>query len=320
MQLASSNALPALPGLAGIMRYTEKVAASECTVLVTGETGTGKEVIARSIHARSTRSDGPFVSINCAALPDMLVESELFGYERGAFTGASHSHPGKLRQAHKGTVLLDEIGELPLLAQAKLLHVLEMREVSRLGGRRPEPIDVRFIAATNQDLESMVAQKRFRDDLFFRLNVARIHLPPLRERPGDIPALLQHFLLLLGRRNGRSIGALSAAAVECLLRYHWPGNARELRNVAEMLFIDPPQDCIGPEHLPDCVRLLDRAECGERERLIAALSATHWNKCRAAQAMHWSRMTLYRKMHKYQISPKPEALTRLVIDATPSVD
>jgi transcriptional regulator with PAS, ATPase and Fis domain len=288
------------------MRYAGKVAASECTVLVTGETGTGKEVIARTIHAHSARRDGAFVSINCAALPDALIESELFGYERGAFTGAHHSHPGKLRQAHGGTVLLDEVGELPLSAQAKLLRVLEVREVTRLGGRRPEPVDVRFVAATNQNLEALVAQKRFRDDLFFRLNVARIHLPPLRERPGDIPALLAHFLALQGQRCGRSIGALSDAAVACLMRHHWPGNARELRNVAELLYIDPPEGRIGPEHLPASVTRAAVAECGERERLIATLFATRWNKCRAAQALHWSRMTLYRKMNKYQISQKPE--------------
>jgi len=289
-----------------VLAYAGKVAASDCTVLVTGETGTGKEMIAQLIHRQSARRTQPFMSINCAAVPESLFESELFGYERGAFTGANTAYPGKLLLAQGGTVLLDEIGEMPLSMQAKLLRVIEAREISRLGARHPEPLDVRFIAATNQDLESLLTQQKFRADLYFRLNVARVHLPPLRERRGDIAELFMHYVGVMGEARGLRIGEVSEQALACLLRYHWPGNVRELRNIVEAIFIDPPSHGITPADLPANLSALPGVAASdddqERERIIAALFATRWNKCRAAEELKCSRMTLYRKLTKYRIS------------------
>lgn len=306
MQPYQSPLIAVSPSIRDVLVYVGKVAASDCTVLLTGETGTGKEMIAQLIHQQSARGAQPFVSINCAAVPESLFESELFGYERGAFTGANTSYPGKLKLAEGGTVLLDEIGEMPLSMQAKMLRVIEAREVSRLGGRHPEPINVRFIAATNQDLESLLVQQRFRADLFFRLNVARVHLPPLRERRGDIAELFMHYVGIMSRSSGREVAGISEQALACLLRYHWPGNVRELRNVVEAIFIDPPAHGITPADLPaPLASMAERATSDddrERDRIIAALFATRWNKCRAAEELNCSRMTLYRKLTKYHIS------------------
>ncbi|WP_345779195.1 sigma-54 dependent transcriptional regulator [Lysobacter sp. CFH 32150] len=299
-----------LVGKSGLMTslfaYAEKVARTDSTLLITGETGTGKDHLARYVHSRSRRAQQAMMCINCAAIPDTLIESELFGYERGAFTGAQQSYPGKFKLADKGTLLLDEIGDLSFPAQAKLLRVIEEQEVFRIGARRSESVDVRIIASTNRDLESMVAEKRFRPDLFFRLNVARIHVPPLRQRREDIPLLFAHFLEEIGQHIGIAIDGTSSEALDCLLRHPWPGNIRELRNVAESLFIDPPHGLVQLQHLPPvvqrCLDGLERAEASERERILTALFATHWNKCRAAKELHWSRMTLYRKLTKYQIT------------------
>jgi transcriptional regulator with PAS, ATPase and Fis domain len=245
------------------------------------------------------------VSINCAALPEALLEGELFGYERGAFTGAARAYPGKLKLADGGTVLLDEVGELPLAAQAKLLRVLETREVFRLGARSAEALDVRIIAATNQNLEYQVAQQRFRADLYYRINVARIRLPPLRERTGDIPGLFAYYIRQMNERTGAQVQAPTAATMALLMRHAWPGNIRELRNVVEALFVDPPSGPVEPRHLPETViaRAADGNTAGsERERILAVLFATRWNCCRAAEQLSWSRMTLYRKMSKHGIA------------------
>ena len=307
MHSCQSPLIAVSPSIRDVLAYAGKVAASDCTVLVTGETGTGKEMIAQLIHRQSARREQPFISINCAAVPEALFESELFGYERGAFTGASTSYPGKLKLAQGGTVLLDEIGEMPLSMQAKMLRVIEAREVSRLGGRHAEPIDVRFIAATNQDLEALLVQQKFRADLFFRLNVARVHLPPLRERRGDIAELFMHYVGVMSLATGQAMEALTEQALACLLRYHWPGNVRELRNVVEALFIDLPDHSITPDDLPPALSAMaDRPgtdDDRERERIVAALFATRWNKCKAAAELNCSRMTLYRKLTKYRISP-----------------
>lgn len=296
--------------MVGVLAYAEKVARTDSTVLITGETGTGKDLIARHVHAHSQRALADMLCINCAAMPDSLVESELFGYERGAFTGAQSAYPGKLKLADKGTMLLDEVGELSLPAQAKLLRAIENQEIFRLGARRSESVDVRIIASTNQDLESMVADKRFRADLFYRLNVARIHVPPLRQRHEDIPLLCAHYLLEMGRRSGVHVVGMSAEALECLMHYQWPGNVRELKNVVEAILIDPPCGYVQPRDLPPnlqrCLDAFDHSGPDERERIIAALFATRWNKCRAAEHLHWSRMTLYRKISKYRIT-KPGA-------------
>ena len=290
-----------------VKSYLPKVAAAECNVLITGETGTGKERVATWIHRHSDRRDRPLVSINCAAIPEGLLESELFGFERGAFTGAHAAYAGKLQQAEGGTLFLDEIGDMSATAQAKILRAIEAKEVCQLGGRRNVAIDVRIVAATNQDLEAMVAEHRFRKDLYYRLDVARVHLPPLRERTEDIPLLFEHYLAEMNRRFGRAVGGPDREALSCLLAHEWPGNVRELRNLLEAIFISPPGAGISLNDLP--ARLRARVagagdpETSERERVLAALFAVQWNKSKAAASLNWSRMTLYRKMAKYQIAP-----------------
>jgi two-component system response regulator AtoC len=214
-------------------RLIERVAPLDSTVLITGESGTGKELVADLIHYRSPRAGGPLVKINCAAIPEGLLESELFGHEKGAFTGAQAQKPGKFESAHRGTILLDEVGEMPVHVQAKLLRVVEHKQVERLGGKRPVDVDVRIMASTNQDLQARVAQGAFRGDLFYRLNVAAVHLPPLRERKEDIPLLVQHFLQEINGKLGTRLRGLSQEALERLLAHPWPGNVRELSNVLE---------------------------------------------------------------------------------------
>jgi two-component system response regulator HydG/two-component system response regulator AtoC len=288
-----------------VKQYLPKVAAADCNVLITGETGTGKERVAAWIHRHSRRAARPLVSINCAAIPDGLLESELFGFERGAFTGAHTAYAGKLRQAEGGTLFFDEIGDMSPSAQAKILRAIEAKEVCQLGGRRNVPIDVRIVAATNQDLETMVANQRFRKDLYYRLDVAHIHLPPLRERAEDIPLIFEHCLAEMNVRSGRHVGAPSREALTCLLTHAWPGNVRELRNLLEAIFISPPEGGISLDDLPPRFRAhlgdSGRENNSECERLLAALFAVDWNKSKAAAALHWSRMTLYRKMAKYHI-------------------
>ncbi len=213
-----------------LKRELEKIARSDATVLVMGETGTGKELIARRIHALSQRAEGPYVRVNCAAIPDTLVEAELFGHEKGAFTGAVYTRKGKFELAHGGTILLDEIGEMPLHLQAKLLRVLQEGEVDRIGGSSPVKVDVRVVATTNRDLAQEVKEGRFREDLFFRLNVVPIYVPPLRERKEDIPLLAEAFLRRYSRKMGKEIKGITDSAMKTLLDYDWPGNVRELEN------------------------------------------------------------------------------------------
>jgi transcriptional regulator with PAS, ATPase and Fis domain len=291
--------------MTSVFAYAEKVARSDATVLLTGESGTGKENLAHYIHAHSSRHSHPFISINCATLPESLFEGELFGYERGAFTGADRAYRGKLALAAGGTVFLDEVGELSSPAQAKLLRVLESREVFRLGARAAEAIDVRVIAATNHDLDESGQTQSFRRDLFYRLNIARMHVPPLRARREDIPALISYYVTEMSRRTGAHLGSFAPDTLDCLMRYAWPGNVRELRNMIEALFIDPPGGQIALADLPpNLTRVLQQSRAGdlsEREQIIAALFATRWNKCRAAEQLRWSRMTLYRKLAKYSI-------------------
>ncbi len=228
-----------------LLRFAAQVAKSQASVLIRGESGTGKELLARYIHTHSRRSTGPFVAINCAALPEGLLESELFGYERGAFTGAVASKSGKFELAETGTLLLDEIGEIPVGLQPKLLRVLQEREVDRLGGKKPRPIDIRIIATTNRDLQEMVSQGKFREDLFYRLNVIPLRLPPLRERIGDIELLARAFF----SRNGYRKALLSPEAVARLKAHSWRGNIRELFNILERAAILAGEETIGPEHL-----------------------------------------------------------------------
>jgi DNA-binding NtrC family response regulator len=282
-----------------------RMAASNCTVLITGETGTGKELAAEYIHRNSSRNHRPFTCINCAAIADSLFENELFGHSRGAFTGADAAQDGLLAAANGGTVFLDEIGDMSLAAQAKILRVLENKEVCRVGATRCVQLDIRFLAATNQDLEGMVAAGRFRKDLFFRLNVAPIHLPALRERKEDVPLLLEHYAREF--RSGAKSGPMrfSDESLRILIQYDWPGNIRELKNLVEFLSVADAPSTIQPEHLPR--KFTDAAQgCGtvqelERDSLIAALNWAKGNKTAAARRLRWSRMTLYRKLTKHQL-------------------
>ncbi len=291
-----------------VAAYIAKIAATDSTVLITGETGTGKELVAERIHCKSLRSLRPFVSINCAALPESLVESELFGFDRGAFTGAVTAKKGKLAQAQGGTVFLDEIGDMSPYAQAKILRSIEKKEVYPLGGSRVVPLDIRVIAATNQEPEELISGGIFRRDLYYRLNVARVQLPPLRDRKEDIPRLVAYSIQKLNRRFKRKIKGLTEEAMTCLLGYEWPGNIRELMNLLEASYINLPSRSDGymdlPKPLQQQLKATPAQTSEERSRILDALLRTNWNKSTAAKNLHWSRMTLYRKMAKYHIVAK----------------
>ena len=284
-----------------------RAAQNDSNVLITGETGTGKELIADLIHRNSGRARRPMVCINSAAIPDTLLESELFGYERGAFTGATAPNPGKLEQAEGGTVFFDEIGDMTPYAQAKILRAIESREVHRLGGRRAIPVDVRIISATNRDLDALAMDDRFRKDLYFRINVARIHLAPLRERKADIPPLIEHYIREFNRSFRADVNGLDEETLDRLIGYDWPGNVRELKNVIESVFVSRPAARIHFLDLPVWLRRRIDGDAPapaapkEQDRILSALAATNWNKSKAAEKLSWSRMTLYRKLHKYQL-------------------
>ncbi len=286
-----------------------RIAGSNSNVLITGETGTGKELVASAIHEMSARRNRPFLCVNCAAIPDALFESEWFGYERGAFTGAHLRTAGWMESSHQGTMFLDEIGDMSLFAQAKLLRVIENKEFHRLGGKTNIRVDVRFIAATNRNLEEMASDGKFRQDLYYRLNIARVHLPPLRDRRDDIPPLLRHYMQEFSSQNENRVTGMTDEVWNCLMDYDWPGNIRELKNVLESIFVNSPQGKICFADLPDQFRkMIERAASpadDERQQLITALTRTNWNKSKAAEALRWSRVTLYRKMHKYRIYSGP---------------
>jgi transcriptional regulator with GAF, ATPase, and Fis domain len=309
-----------------VLRQVGRVAPSETTALITGETGTGKEVVAQLIHRGSPRAGKPFVAINCAALPDQLLESELFGHERGAFTGAATAKIGRLEQAAGGTLFLDEIGEMSPLVQAKLLRVLQEREFQRLGGTRPLRADVRVIAATNRDLAAAIARGAFREDLYYRLNVFEIPIPPLRERAEDILPLAEAFLAELGPTVGRPAAGISRDAREWLLAYSWPGNVRELRNAIERAILLCDGGLITREHLPAAVGRPEQARTGnghgvansitansplppggvaladvERDLVEKALERTRGNKSKAARLLGLTRAQLYSRMEKYAL-------------------
>ena len=241
----------------GVYDVLEKVADTPSTVLITGESGTGKELIARALHENSSRKNKPFVSVNCAAIPPDLLESELFGYERGAFTGAVTSKPGRFELAHGGTLFLDEIGEIPVSMQVKLLRALQEQQFERVGGIKTITVDSRLVTATNRDLKESIADGGFREDLYYRLNVVHVHLPPLRDRPSDIPLLVEHFVQKFNAKLGRATTGFEDAAMQQLLRYDWPGNIRELENVVERCMIFAEDGEVGAQHLP--------AELGEFE-------------------------------------------------------
>lgn len=284
----------------------ERISASDSNVLITGETGTGKELVAELVQSNSSRRNKPFVCINCAAIPDNLLESELFGYERGAFTGADTARAGKLEQADRGTLFFDEIGEMSPSAQAKILRAIETREVQRLGGKRSAKVDVRIIAATNSELDSPEGRRTFRRDLYFRLNVAGIHLAPLRERTPDIPLLVRYYIGELNQRFGRNVAGLAPDILPHLLRYNWPGNVRELKNMLEGTFVSLASGPVEWMQLPEPLRrrIMGGGELApsEQELLLNALWSTGWNKTKVARQLQWSRMTVYRKMAKYDLA------------------
>jgi DNA-binding NtrC family response regulator len=299
-----------------VMAQVERVAASETRVCILGETGTGKELVARTLHERSPRRDGPFVTLNCAAVPAELVESELFGHEKGAFTGAAARHAGKFEQAQRGTLFLDEIGDMPLAMQAKLLRVLEQNEIERVGGDRPIAVDVRVIVATHRRLEALVQEGKFRQDLYHRIYVYPLALPALRERRDDIPALVEHFARQITEQNGWKPISVSADAIELLQAYSWPGNVRELRNVVERLLLFATDNQVDAAvvraALPDVVSappesssasgpLAERVGGFERSAILAELKAQQYHITRAAEALGLERSHLYKKCQQLGI-------------------
>jgi transcriptional regulator with PAS, ATPase and Fis domain len=281
------------------------VANTDSTVLITGETGTGKELAAELIHRQSCRRSKPLIRVNCSAMPEGLVESELFGHERGAFTGAVAAKAGKFEMADGGSLFLDEIGEMQPYAQAKILRCIENKTVHPLGGKRATPINIRVIAATNKDPEALITEGKFREELYDRLNGARLHLPPLRERREDILELINFGINKLNRKFGCQVEGLREDVAKLLLRYDWPGNVRELMNILEGTFINMPDNRIKKADLPAYFKkkLMESQNLpsDERKRILAALLETNWNKSTAAAKLKWSRMTLYRKMHNYHI-------------------
>jgi two-component system response regulator FlrC len=306
------------PGMVRLLSTIEGVASSQATVLIHGESGTGKELLARFIHNRSPRAHRPFIAVNCAALPDGLLESELFGHERGAFTGALIRKIGKFEMAHSGTLLLDEISEMNLSLQAKLLRVLQEREVDRIGGRDPVPVNIRVIATTNRALYREVEQGRFREDLYYRLNVFPITVPPLRERIADIPLLARHFVNQSATRNGLTPPSLSESAIAHLQRLAWKGNVRELENVMERAVLLAGQSPILPDHCPpersdetaaQPVRPQQPANGSlwemERELIFKTLARVKDNRTHAAKELGISIRTLRNKLREYRESEQP---------------
>jgi two-component system, NtrC family, response regulator AtoC len=316
------NSFAGMVGSSEAMRKVQKivgrVATTNGTVLISGETGTGKELVARAVHQLSARSTHQLVCVNCASIPDTLFESELFGYERGAFTGAAHHQNGLLRTASGGTLFLDEIGEMSARAQAKILRVIEDGEVRPLGSRNPIQLDLRVITATHRDLGALVQENTFRADLYFRLNVIPIHLPALRERREDIPQLVQHFIDEFNSHSHRKVEGVASEAMRLLCEQEWPGNIRQLRNAIEAAFMVCGRQITESDLKAFCWNLANTpaveptvrspsfshiATRPEPDELLEALQAARWNKTKAAELLHWSRMTVYRKIAHYRLCP-----------------
>lgn len=306
-------------GLKQVMTQVRRVAETNATVLIHGESGTGKELIARAVHDNSLRSQGPFVAINCGAIPLTLMESELFGHERGAFTDAKEAKAGTFERADGGTLFLDEVGELPLDAQVKLLRVLEERRITRIGGKKAIPVDVRIVAATNRNLDDEVKNGHFRLDLLYRLNVFTLILPPLRERKEDIPLLTNFFIRKYNRTLSLDVQSVSPEAISLLTSYDWPGNVRDLENAIQSSMILCTGGVIRPEHLPDRIKGYELAEAQtvsgnsgnsireinaqmEKELIIEALKKHNFNRTLTAEALNISRKTLFNKMKRYGLS------------------
>ena len=314
------------PAIRNLLRLVEDVALSNAPVLIYGESGVGKELIARAVHEFGGGADRSFIKVNCASLNENLLESELFGHVKGAFTGADRHRVGRFEAASGGSIFLDEIGDVSPAIQVKLLRVLESKEIERVGDHRPIRLQVRIITATNKNLDELVAQKLFREDLFYRINVVPIHVPPLRERKEDIPLLAQTFIGRIAAHSGKPIAGLSPEALEKMSAYDWPGNVRELRNTIEYAFVLCHEPFIGPQHLPP--RLTDSRALGrtrfpaaglnqtdsfrkdvlalERERLIQALKQADGSRSRAAQLLGVSRVTIWKKIKKFGIQREEE--------------
>ena len=315
-----------------LISLARKVAQSDAVVLITGESGTGKELFASAIHRASPRAQGKFVALNCAAVPETLLEAELFGHERGAFTGAIASRKGRFEQAHGGSLFLDEIGDMSLTAQAKILRVIEERTVERIGGQTSIPVDIRIITATNQPLRENVQRSQFRSDLYYRLNEVRIDIPPLRERREDIALLVKHFIDQFNRQYDKRIRGCSDAAMEFLCRHHWPGNIRELQNVVKCAVLVAEGDLLWLEHIPvdihnemrqdrtgepvattraDSLLEIMSLEEMEKRHILRILESTGWNKSQSSQILKISRPTLDRKIDRYGLEAMArEARTR----------
>jgi Nif-specific regulatory protein len=309
------NVIGHSPRMQEVFEAVYQVSPSKATVLLRGESGTGKELIAKAIHYMSPRSKGPFVKFNCASIPEGLLESELFGHEKGAFTGAISSRSGKFELANKGTIFLDEIGDLPITLQPKILRVLQEREFERIGSEKTIRVDVRIIAATSRNLEGLVSQNKYREDLYYRLNVIPLFLPPLREREEDIPALIEFFLEKFNRENNRSV-ALDNTALQVFLNYNWPGNVRELENTIERLVIMTHSDRITASDLPVSlsIRRIRSSETAEslmtdiqeieRSNILSALEKTGWVQAKAARLLGITPRQIGYKIKKYGLEEK----------------
>ena len=295
-----------------LFELIENVAQTDAPVLIQGQSGTGKELVARAIHEESPRSAKPFIKVNCAALNENLLESELFGHEKGAYTGADRTRIGRFEAAHEGTIFLDEIGDIPLSTQVKLLRVLEEKEIERVGDHKPIAVDVRIVSATNKDLETLISQGLFREDLFFRINVFPLSCPSLAERLEDIPVIVRNFIEINAGKGGKEISGLTPEAMEALLNYYWPGNVRELRNTIEYASVLCPGGWIGKEHLPPKITMDNKITSSntrsstaswqeERENLINTLRRFKGNQSETARALGVSRVTIWKRIKKYEI-------------------
>jgi transcriptional regulator with PAS, ATPase and Fis domain len=304
------------PVMTALFEMIEDVALTQSPVLINGESGTGKELAARAIHEVSDRRDKPYIKVNCAALNENLLESELFGHAKGSYTGADRARVGRFEAAHEGTIFLDEIGDIPLSTQVKLLRVLEDKEIERVGEQTPIKVDVRIVSATNKNLEELIEKGLFREDLFFRINVFPIRCPALRERVEDIPAIVQSFIRQNAAKTGKNILGLTPEAMEKMTVYNWPGNVRELRNAVEYAFVLCPSGGIGVRHLPPKV-LGDTLGCPlphcpqgkgklEKEELLQALRQSHGNQSEASRILGVSRVTVWKRIKKHGIDVKKE--------------
>jgi two-component system, NtrC family, nitrogen regulation response regulator NtrX len=293
----------------------KRAAPTSATVLITGESGVGKELVARAIHRNSLRRDEAFVQVNCAAIPEELIESELFGHEKGSFTGATEKQIGKFELAHKGTIFLDEVGDMSLRTQAKVLRVLQEGEVERIGSQRTIQVDVRVIAATNKNLEEAIERGEFREDLYFRLSVIPVQVPPLRERTEDIPVLIRHFVGQFAAENNYKRKTFADDTMKVLAQHPWRGNVRELRNTIERLLIMVEESEIRPEHLQAVLRrsepiasgvapdsLRESRDAAERTHIVRKLRENNWNVSKTADALDTPRSNLYKKLERYAIS------------------